>query len=109
MNPEDVIAELKRIQEELGKGSDALYAAEVKLAEAEDRLDRAEAEAFLSATGTAGERTAESRLVSADYRFARDLARAEVNRVKTKIRNLESASVAVSVMAKQIELTWRHA
>ena len=36
------------------------------------------------------------------------IAKAELNRVKAKLRTIEGAQVATSVIAKQVELMWRH-
>jgi hypothetical protein len=106
--PTNVITELTRIQAELDKAPEALYQAETKLAEAESEYDKIEAHALLNAEGgTVVERQAIARLMSADAKLSRDIARAELNRVKSKIRVLESASVATSVIGKQVELMWK--
>jgi hypothetical protein len=106
--PQNVITELQRIQADLEKAPEALYQAEVKLAEAENAYDTAEAKALLNAeAGTVTDRQAIAKLESAKAKLDRDLARAEVNRVKTKIRTLESASMATAVIAKQVELMWK--
>jgi hypothetical protein len=105
--PENVISELRRIQSELDKAPEALFESETKLARLEHDLDTAEAIAFLSATGTVGERNAQATLAGADIKLSRDIARAEVNRVKTKIKVLESACMSTAVIAKQVELMWR--
>jgi hypothetical protein len=107
--PETVITELRRIQTELSKGADAIYRAEIELADAEAEYDRIESLAFIEASGTISDRQAEARLRSSEAKLRRDIAKAAVNRVRTKIRSLESASVATSVIAKQVELMWKHA
>jgi hypothetical protein len=48
-------------------------------------------------------------LQTAQLRFEVDLARAELNRVKIKMRQLSDAGTLTAVIAKQIELTWKHA
>lgn len=108
--PTHVIEELRRIQAELDKAPEALYLAEVKLAELENQVDKTEALALLNAdAGTVVEKQAIAKVASADVKLQRDIAKAEVNRVKTKIKTLESASMATAVIAKQVELMWRHA
>lgn len=104
MLPHEVIAELKRLTEEIRKGSSALYDAEVALAEAEHELDSVEQRTFLSAEGTVAERTAESRLKSTQERLSRDLRRAEVNRIKMKVKGLESALMATQTMSRIMEM-----
>jgi hypothetical protein len=63
-------------------------------------LDTSEAKAFLDSEGSVAERTARAKLVAADVRLSRDLAKASVNRIKTKLRVIESEIVAQSTMAK---------
>jgi hypothetical protein len=105
--PANVISELKRIQSDSQKGVQALYDAEVKLAEAENSLDKAESLAFINAEGTVADRQALAKLESAPVRLERDIAKAEVNRVRTKLKVLESASIATATIARQVELQWR--
>jgi ABC-type Fe2+-enterobactin transport system substrate-binding protein len=102
MLPSELIAQLAELTQENRKGAEALYAAEVKLAEAEHELDTVEQRAFISAIGTVADRTALARLESADVRLQRDLRKAEANRVRMKIKGLESALMAVATQAKLI-------
>jgi hypothetical protein len=107
--PETVIAELHRIQAELDKAPQALFDAETKLAGLEADLDKTESLAMLKADATTvADRQAIARMEAAEVRMARDIAKAEVNRVKMKIKVLESASMATAVIAKQIELVYKH-
>ena len=103
MLPSEIVAELKRLTTELSKGYEALYEAETELAQAELDLDTVEQKAFLAAQGTVADRTALARLESSQNRFSRDLARARVNRIKTKIKSLESSLTASQSMARLIE------
>lgn len=106
--PSNVISELQRIQSELERAPEALFLAETKLAEAENQLDKVESLAMLRCeAGTIAEKQAVAKLESSDARLERDLARAEVNRVKTKLKILESASMATAVIARQVELMWK--
>jgi ABC-type Fe2+-enterobactin transport system substrate-binding protein len=102
MLPSELITQLAELTQENRKGAEALYAAEVKLAEAEHELDTVEQRAFISAIGTVADRTALARLESADFRLQRDLRKAEANRVRMKIKGLESALMAVATQAKLI-------
>lgn len=103
----DIILELNRLTKELSSGYKALYDAECALAEAELDLDTVEQKAFLAATGTVADRNSLARLESAQNRFQRDLRRAEVNRIKTKIKSLESALTASQTMARLLEAETR--
>jgi hypothetical protein len=102
MLPSELIAQLAELTQENRKGAEALYAAEIKLAEAEHELDTVEQRAFISAIGTVADRTALARLESADVRLQRDLRKAEANRVRMKIKGLESALMAVATQAKLV-------
>lgn len=102
MNPNDLIRQLQELTQENYRGVTAVFEAEKKLAEAEYKLDEIEQKSFLKATGNVAERTAQSRLSSADARLARDLAKAEFNRVKLKLKAVESALMASATQAKLI-------
>ena len=82
------------------KGVEALFEAEEELARAENALDTVEAKVFLAENGSVAERTAKAKLVSADARLERDLARARVSRIKTKLRTIESEIMAQATMSK---------
>ena len=100
MMPAEVIHELNRLSQSLQGASDALFKAEQDLAAAEHDLDLVEQKAFIAATGTVADRQALARLEAAESRLERDLRRAEVNRIKTKLKTLESALMATATMAK---------
>ena len=100
MTPSELISQLAELTQENRKGAEALFAAEVALAEAEHELDKIEQTEFIKHSGTVADRTALARLASSDARFQRDLRRAEANRVKVKIKSLESALMALATQAK---------
>lgn len=103
MMPSNIISELQELTQTNRKGVDALFDAEIELAEAENLLDKTESQAFLAAQGTVADRQALARLEAADFRLARDIARAKVNRVKTKLRVIESEIMAVATRAKMTQ------
>lgn len=105
--PDSIIAELVEIRSEAAKGASALYDAEVKLAKASLEASTAEAKALLSSQGTVAERTAQARLDSADEKFAEDLARAEFNRVRTKIKILEQSQMSLQTQSRLVELMYK--
>lgn len=92
--------QLSELTAENYKGVTAVFEAEKKLAEAEYALDTKEQIAFLSAEGNVAERNAIAKLESAEKRLERDLAKAEFNRVKLKLRAVESAMMAAATQAK---------
>lgn len=99
----DTIQELRHIQAEMAKGSNALFEAESKLAEAEYVYERTLALSFLQADGTAGERTATSKLEASDARLEADLAKAALNRVKSKFKTLELQQMGIQTISRLIE------
>jgi Tfp pilus assembly protein PilX len=107
MLPSELIQELASLTAENRKGVEALYAAEVALAEAEHDLDLIEQKTFIKAQGTVADRTALSRLEAAESRLQRDLRKAEANRIRMKIKSLETSIMAVATQAKLIGVETR--
>ncbi len=101
--PSQVILELQRIQTEAAKGVQALFESECRLAEAENEADRALQLAFMNAQGTVADRTAVSRLQASEARLKADLAKAEHNRIRQKMKQLELAQMSTQTIARQIE------
>ena len=102
-SPNGIIEELQRIQAEAAKGVSALYDAEVKLADAENTFEKALQLAFMNAEGTVADSTAVSRLQAADARLQADLAKAEHNRIKLKLKQLELAQMSTQTIARMVE------
>jgi len=101
--PSQIAKDLVELTQTNRKGVEALYEAEAELAEAESALDRCEAQQFLDATGSVAERQARAKLECADIRFDRDLAKAKVNRIRTKMRSIESELMALATAAKILQ------
>jgi len=101
--PSQIMSELEELTRLNKKGIDALYEAEERLAQAERTLDLTEAQAFLEAQGTVADRQALARLEAADARYDRDIAKAQVNRVKTKMRQIEQEIMSVATRAKMLQ------
>ena len=100
---QEIQHQLAELIAENTKGSNALFEAERALAEAEYDLDTAESKAFLKAQGTVADRQALAKLESAEARLQRDLRRAELNRIKVKIKSIESALMALGTQARLIQ------
>lgn len=107
ITPGHIIQELQRLTAEMDKGSNALYDAECRLADAEAAYDKAVSLAFLNNQGTVADRQAVAKLQSVDEKLKADLARAEFNRVKTKMKTLSDQATMMAVMSKNVELQWR--
>jgi hypothetical protein len=99
--PDQVLSEIRTARSILEKGSDKLYDAELAAERAEDAAQLALDRALLTAEGSIPEKQAHARVASAELRDLAFIARAELNRVKAKIRALES-----SMMSLQSELKW---
>ena len=97
------VQELRHIATEVQRGISALYDCECKLADAENAYDRDVQLAFMNAQGTVADRTAVSRLQASDKRLAADLAKAEYNRVKAKLKALEMAQMSIQTQARLLE------
>jgi Tfp pilus assembly protein PilX len=103
MHYEEIQRQIAELIAENSKGYTALFEAEKALAEAEYTLDTTEQKAFLSAEGSVADRTAIAKLKAADNRLQRDLRRAELNRVKVKVKAIETALMALATQAKLIQ------
>lgn len=103
MVPNDIINELYELTAMNKNGVEALYEAEVALARAENTLDKVESQSFLGNSGSVADRQAIAKMDAADSRLERDLAKAKVNRVKTKLRVIESAIMAQATMSKLMQ------
>jgi len=101
--PLTVVAELSHIRAEVQKGISVLYDCECKLADAENAYERELQLAFINAQGTVADRTAISRLQASEKRLAADLAKAEWNRVKAKLKALETAQMGIQTSARLME------
>ena len=101
--PSQIAKDLVELTQTNRKGVTALFEAESDLAQFESDLDRCEAQQFLDATGSVAERQARAKLECADIRFDRDLAKARVNRIRTKMRSIESELMALATAAKILQ------
>jgi len=100
MLPSEVIQELAGLTAENRRGVEALFEAERALAEAEYELDLAEQKAYIKAQGTVRDREALARLESADLRLQRDLRKAELQRIRQKIKAIGTAAMVLATQAK---------
>jgi hypothetical protein len=50
-----------------------------------------------------------AKLQAIEEKLKADLARAEYNRIKTKMKTLSDQATMMAVMSKNVELQWRHA
>lgn len=107
--PQDIITELASIRAQAEQGVKVLAEAEIKLVTLTLEAERKEFLAFLDAGGTVKDREAIAGLESLDARQAAELAKVEVSRVKTKLKLLTEAQMAVQTSARMIEIQWKTA
>lgn len=100
MQVSEIQKQIAELIQENQRGTNALFEAERALAEAEYTLDTVEQKAFIKSQGTVADRTAMSRLEASDARLQRDLRRAELNRIKVKIKGIETALMALGTQVK---------
>jgi hypothetical protein len=105
--PSQIVEEIARLTQENSRGAEALYEAEVALAHAEHELDTVEQKAFIKTQGTVADRTALAKLESANARLERDLKRAQLNRIKVKIKTIETTLMALGTQVKLIQSEMR--
>jgi hypothetical protein len=104
VNPLEIQQQLAELIAENQRGATALFEAERSLAEAEYDLDLVEQRAFIKAEGTVRDREAIARLEAAKSRLERDLRKAELNRIRQKIKSIETAMMAIGTQAKLMQV-----
>ena len=98
-----IVQELAELTAENRKGIEVYAEVMEHLARCENTLDTVEAKAFLSATGSVAERQAHAKLEAAEARLERDWANAQVDRVRAKLRAIESAIMSQATAAKVMQ------
>ena len=99
----EIVKELYELTQENRKGIEFYAEAMDHLARCENQLDKIEANALITAEGPVIERQAKAKLASAEARLERDLAKAQVERVRAKLRMIESALMAQATSAKLLQ------
>jgi hypothetical protein len=107
VTPQDIARQIAELILENDKGATALFESERALAEAEYELDLIEQKAFIKAQGTVRDREALSRLEAADARLRRDLRKAEHQRIRVKIKSIETALMALGTQTKLMQAELR--
>lgn len=106
ITPDRIIQALTENRREAEKGIDALYHAELDLAQKQLDADRIESAAYLRMQGLVADRTALAKLESSQARFEVDLAKAKVNRIKTKLQQIQQTQSALQTQARMVEITY---
>jgi hypothetical protein len=109
ITPDQVISEIQRLTGEAAKAPQAIYDAEKVVADKQLAYDRKSALEFMNAQGTVADRENLAKLNAADEKFELELAKAELNRVKNKSKQLADAGVLTASIGRQVELMYRNA
>jgi hypothetical protein len=107
--PDSIIEQLVAIRDKAERGPRAQYDAEVKAIELELAAEKLEMTEFIKALGPVAHREAVAKLKSADARLAAEIARAEHQRIKTSLRQLELSQSNLQTQARLVEITYRTA
>jgi hypothetical protein len=105
--PQQVAQLLHRIQIEMEKGVKATYDAQVRYADADSEAQRAYALAYLEVQGTVEDRKQLARLKSSDALLKAELAKAEWDRCRLKMKQLESQQMSTQTASRLIEVELR--
>ena len=110
ITPDMIVNELRAVRALADKGSDAIFAAETNfdeaLAEWQDVYDTAYG---LADGKTVADREIQARKVAKAEKLQLDIAKAELNRIKAKIRQLDSAQSNLQTQYKAIAITYSEA
>lgn len=101
MTPDEILVLIGQTRAELMRGPDYLQEAELAAERAEDAAQLAFDKILMQVDGSIPEKQAQARAASVEERDAAFIARATYNRVRAKIKALESSLVSL-----QSELRW---
>jgi hypothetical protein len=105
--PQQVAQTLYRIQIEMEKGVKATYDAQVRYADADSEAQRTYALAYLEVQGTVEDRKQLARLKASDSLLKAELAKAEWDRCRLKMKQLESQQMSTQTASRLIEVELR--
>ena len=107
--PNDVIVALADIRNQSERGLALLEEAQREYVRLDQEAARVEYEAFLASQGTVKDREAIAGLQAAEARTAAELQKVREDYIKTKLKHLSEATMAVQTSARMVELGWRTA
>jgi hypothetical protein len=97
------------IRQQSEKGVALLAEAEQKHLELSMKAEKVELQALIEAKGTVVDRQAVSKLASQKMRFEAELAKIEMTRIKSKLKQLSESMMAVMAAGKMVEVTYKTA
>ena len=107
MTPDEIRTEILKVRADLLRGPDAVRDAEVQAEQSELAAEKAFDVEFLAVTDpkeTVESRKARARMAALEARQQAVVDRAAYNRVKTKIRQLETEMFALQAVLKSIQI-----
>lgn len=107
ITPDAIARELRALVALAEHGPDELKRAELRYQTAESAYQDAYDSGYKDAEGTIAEREIAGRLEARVVREIRDEERAELNRVKARIRQIENSQVGLSVQLKAVMVTYQ--
>jgi hypothetical protein len=109
VTPQDVITALADIRSQSEKGVALLEQAQQDYVRLDQEANKVEYEAFLASQGTVKDREAIAGLRAQEARTAAELQKVRVDYIKTKLKHLSEATMAIQTSARMVELGWRTA
>lgn len=109
ITPDQIATELRQIRALADKGPDELKRAELRYEAALDAWQGAWDEGFSQAEGTIADREIAARRLSAGLKTMLNEEKSELNRVKSKIRAVESAQMNLQTQLKAVLITYQEA
>jgi hypothetical protein len=107
--PQDVVTALADIRTQADKGLGLLEEAQREYVRLDQQANKVEYEAFLGSQGTVKDREAIAGLQAQEARTAAELQKVRVDYIKTKLKHLSEATMAIQTSARMVELGWRTA
>jgi hypothetical protein len=109
ITPDQIAFELRQIRSLADKGPDELKRAEARYEAALDAWQGAWDEGYSQAEGTIAEREIAARRLSAGLKTMLNEEKTELNRVKARIRSIESAQMNLQTQLKAVLVTYQEA
>jgi len=100
----EIIQQLHHIAIEMERGVGVTYDAQVRYADADNEAQKAYALAFINCQGTVEDRKQIARLQTADAFLKAELAKAEWDRCRLKMKQLENRQMSTQTASRLIEV-----
>ena len=109
ITPDQIVLELRQVRAEAAKGAAAVAPAESKFDAAEGAWQDVYDIAYELAAGSIALRDIAARRAAKDLLLQMQIARVELNRIKAKIRQLDSSQSNLQTQLKAVSVTYAQA